>query len=524
MPSSSRLLVSPVLAALCLAFLASCAGGKVGAEMGGSDESDTMVTGSDESEGDGDGDPSDTADTSSDSSACTEVGCECDGGPDSCNAGLACVDGSCQSPTCGNEIVEQPAEECDDGNEFEGDGCDNDCSLTALLDVDAGRHHTCALLEGGRVRCWGNNSGGQLGYGNVDNIGDNELASAPGDVVLGEAVLGIDVGGGHACAQLESGNVRCWGNGTNAQLGYGNVNSIGDDEFPFSVNPISINAEVIDIVGGGRHTCVRVGAGNVRCWGTNDYGQLGYGNTTQLSAPLTIDLNLGALALFLRAGEDHNCAVLDDGALRCWGRNDYGQLGYGNTTAIGDTETPGSVVPVPLLPQGIPNGTAVVEAAIGHSHTCVIFETGSALCWGDNFYGQLGQGTTNTVGDNETLATLFPIDIGADVTQIVAGRHHTCALLDDGGVKCWGRNLYGQLGYGNIAHVGDDEVPADLPTIDLGGPAQTITAGDYHTCALLDEREILCWGLNDYGQLGYGDTLLRGDDESPVDAGPVPVL
>jgi alpha-tubulin suppressor-like RCC1 family protein len=262
----------------------------------------------------------------------------------------------------------------------------------------------------------------------------------------------------------------------------------------------------------------------LRCWGTNDYGQLGYGNMTLLSAPLTIDLNLGTLAIFVRGGEDHNCAVLDDGALRCWGRNDQGQLGYGNTLNIGDNETPGSVVPVPLLPQGIPNGTPVLDVAVGHSHTCVMFETRDVLCWGNNFYGQLGQGNTTTVGDNETLATLFPISLGADAESVVAGRHHTCALLDDGGVKCWGRNLYGQLGTGGIAHVGDDEVPADVPAIDLGGPAQAITAGDYHTCALLDEREILCWGLNDYGQLGYGDTLLRGDDESPVDAGGVPVL
>jgi cysteine-rich repeat protein len=521
MPSTSR--SSRILAALPLTFALACAGGEVGREEMTDSESETATEG-DDSTSVGDGDTSESTDEATDSPGCTEVGCDCDGSPDSCAEGLACIDGTCGMATCGNAVAELPAEQCDDGNDFEGDGCDNDCTLTALLDVEAGRHHTCALIEGGRVRCWGNNAAGQLGYGNVDNVGDNEPAAMAGDVVLGESAVAIDVGGAHACALLESGGVRCWGSGGAAQLGYGNTNNVGDDEFPFSLNPLSINAEVLDVIPGGRHTCVRVGAGNVRCWGTNDYGQLGYGNMTQLSAPLTIDLNLGALALFVRVGEDHNCAVLDDGALRCWGRNDYGQLGYGNTTHIGDTETPGSVVPVPLLPQGIPDDTAVIDVAIGHSHTCVVFETGATLCWGDNFYGQLGQGNTNTIGDNETLAVLFPIDLGADAAQIVAGRHHTCALLDDGSVKCWGRNLYGQLGTGGIAHVGDDEVPADVPRIDLGGPAQAITAGDYHTCALLDEREILCWGLNDYGQLGYGDTLARGDDESPVDAGAVPVL
>ncbi len=523
--SATRSLAAALSLACVATAAAACAGGQVtdeddeasGAtgETADSTATDTATT------GDGDGDPSES---STDAPACTEVGCDCDGGPSSCDEGLACVAGTCSSPTCGNSVAELPAEQCDDGNDFEGDGCDNDCSFTMLLDVEAGRHHTCALIEGGRVRCWGNNGSGQLGYGNIDNIGDNEPASQPGDVVLGETAVAIDLGGGHACALLESGGLRCWGAGGSAELGYGNTNNVGDDEFPFSVSTIAINSEVVDIHAGGRHTCARVGGGNVRCWGTNDYGQLGYGNTTQLSAPLTIDLNLGALATFVRSGEDHNCAVLDDGALRCWGRNDNGQLGYGNTQNIGDTETPGSVVPVPLIPQGLPGGTAVIDVAIGHSHTCVVFETGDTLCWGNNFYGQLGQGNTNTVGDDETLATLFPIDLGGDATQIVAGRQHTCALLDDGDVKCWGRNLYGQLGTGDIAHVGDNEVPAAVAAIDLGGPAQAITAGEYHTCALLDGHSILCWGFNDYGQLGYGDTILRGDDESPADAGSVPVL
>lgn len=512
------------LALLTLPFSSlGCAGGQVNDDEMGDSEGSTIGTDSTATESDSTSTMAES-ESESDAPACTSVGCECDGSPGSCDPGLGCVDGMCAPASCGNGIAEQPAEQCDDANEFEGDGCDNDCTYTTLLDVEAGRQHTCALIEGGRVRCWGNNGAGQLGYGNTNNVGDNEPASAPGDVVLGENVVSIDVGGAHACALLESGDLRCWGNNAGAQLGYGNTNHIGDDEFPFSVNPVAFNVELTAVQLGGRHSCALVGAGNVRCWGTNDYGQLGYGNTTQLAAPITIDVNLGALALIMAAGEDHNCAVLDDGALRCWGRNDRGQLGYGNTTTIGDTETPGSVVPVPLLPQGIPADTPLSAVAVGHSHTCVLFEGGQALCWGDNFYGQLGQGNTTTIGDDETLATLFPIDLGGDATQLVTGRQHTCALLENGDVKCWGRNLYGQLGLGDIAHVGDDEVPANVESIDLGGPAETITAGDYHTCALLDQHEILCWGFNDYGQLGYGDTLLRGDDETPRDAGPVPVL
>jgi cysteine-rich repeat protein len=506
-----------------------CAGGQIDDGEGGKFEtSETAGDGdgdSDEEEptdddaptGDGDGDP-----------ACTSIGCDCDGSLDSCDIGLACVAGVCSSPTCGNGITEAPAEECDDGNDFEGDGCNNDCSFTTVLAVEAGAAHTCALIEGGRVRCWGLNNAGQLGYGNTHNIGDNEPASTPGDVVLGEKASQISSRAHHTCAHLFDQSVRCWGYNGSGQLGQGNLEHIGDDEFPFSVNPLTINASILDIAAGGYHTCARVGSGTVRCWGEASSGQLGYGNTTQLTIPLTVDVNLGGTVAMLSAGVDHNCALLDDGKVRCWGRNDHGQLGYGNTNNIGDNEVPGLVVPVPIMPKGIADGTPILALALGDSHSCALFETGDqagvVLCWGDNFYGQLGQGNTTTIGDNETLATLYPIDLGGDAVALALGKHHTCALLDDGDLKCWGRNLYGQLGRGDIAHIGDDEVPADVPPIDLGGVATSITAGDYHTCAVVDGHEVVCWGFNDYGQLGYGDTALRGHEQVPAELGPIDLL
>ncbi|WP_181197337.1 RCC1 domain-containing protein [Enhygromyxa salina] len=510
--------------ACCSVF--ACAGGEIGGTFGTSDE--TMGDGDsgdgDGDTGDGDGDTGDGDGDGDGDEPCTSIGCECDDSDGSCDMGLACIEGICESATCGNGITEAPAEECDDLNDFEGDGCDNDCTYTEFLAVEAGASHTCALIESGRVRCWGLNNTGQLGYGNLDNIGDNEPASTPGDVVLGEKAVEISVGGAHSCAFLEDKTVRCWGEGELGQLGQGNAEDIGDDEFPFSVSPVSINAEVLSVHAGGSHTCALVGSGTVRCWGLNSSGQLGYGNVTNLTIPLTVDLSLDGTATAIAAGSNHNCALLDDGKVRCWGLNNRGQLGYGNTESIGDDETPASVVPVPILPQGIPDGTLITQIALGDEHSCVLYETGDLLCWGDNFHGQLGQGSTTTVGDNETLATLFPIDLGGDAQALTLGKQHTCALMSDGGVKCWGRNLYGQLGRGDIAHIGDDEVPADVSNIDLGGTATWISAGDYHTCAVVDRHEIVCWGFNDYGQLGYGDTLARGDDETPAQVGGIPLL
>ncbi|NVB38517.1 hypothetical protein G6O69_11810 [Pseudenhygromyxa sp. WMMC2535] len=502
-----------------------CAGGEVldsgSNEEGTGDTGDTAGSETDGSESE-ESVGETTEESSTDDGECSSAGCACDGSEGSCDAGLECIGGVCGTASCNADGVVDPGEECDDGNDFEGDGCDNDCTWTEVLDVQTGRAHTCALIESGRVRCWGLNNAGQLGYKNTENIGDNEVPAEPADVPLGgEEAMSISVGGSHTCVNLASGSLRCWGEGGSGQLGLGNNNDVGDDEFPFDVSTVNITEEILGIAAGGSHTCVLIGNGEVRCWGLATSGQLGYGNNTSLVVPLGVDVQLGTLSVLLRAGEDHNCALLDDGKLRCWGRNNKGQLGYGNTENIGDTETPNSQLPVPLTPQGVPSGTALIDLDLGYSHTCVLYETGDVVCWGDNFYGQLGQGNTDTIGDDETLNTLFPIDLGGEAVSLRLGKQHSCAMLEGDEIKCWGRNIYGQLGRGDIQHIGDDEVPADIGTIELGGAATAFDAGDYHTCAVVDGHEVYCWGFNDYGQLGYADTQLRGDDEVPSAAGPV---
>ncbi len=515
-------------------------GASIGCASGERDEGSTSVadTTADESEGESSGGESESTESESESTEddtseadttvtdgeCSSEGCACGGAEDICDEGLSCIDGLCAALSCNHDGTVDPGEQCDDGNDDVGDGCDNDCSYTLILDIAAGGAHTCALIENGRVRCWGLNSSGQLGYNNTENIGDNEDPSFPGDVPLNAKATALSVGGTHACALLEDGTLRCWGENASGQLGYGNNEDIGDDEFPFSVNAIDIAAGILEVTTGRGHTCVRVGEGGVRCWGGNAFGQLGYSNANPLAIPLVVDVALDAMVTMLSSNGDHNCALLEGGGLRCWGRNDKGQLGYGHTENIGDDEDPDAVGTVPLMPQGVPDGTPVIDLALGEGHSCVLYEGGDVLCWGDNFYGQIGQGTTTTIGDNETLATLFPISLGGDATGLALGKHHSCATLEGGELKCWGRNLYGQLGNGNIEHIGDDELPSSIDPVVLGGTVTALTAGDYHTCVVIDSHDIFCWGFNDYGQLGYGDTQLRGDDELPPDAGPVPLL
>ncbi|MGB7587662.1 MAG: hypothetical protein WBM00_03025, partial [Solirubrobacterales bacterium] len=197
----------------------------------------------------------------------------------------------------------------------------------------------------------------------------------------------------------------------------------------------AVVSERIDV--GFSHTCAIAGDGTVRCWGENNFGGeglLGYPGTPMATSPNSVgpvDLGAGRTAVKIATGSDHTCAILDNGSVRCWGSGGSGQLGYGNTNAIGDNETPGSVGPVNLGA-----GRTAVAITAGAFHTCAILDNGSVICWGYNNFGQLGNGNTNTIGDNETPASVGPLDLGPGRTAVAidAAYYNTCAVLDNGTV------------------------------------------------------------------------------------------
>ncbi len=394
-----------------------------------------------------------------------------------------------------------------------------------VVQLVVGTWHTCALLETGAVRCWGRGEYGQLGYGNTNDIGDNEAPATAGDVNVGGPVVQLVAGFSHTCVLLETGAVRCWGRGEYGQPGYGNTNDIGDNEAPATAGDVNVGGPAVQLAAGGWHTCALLETGAVRCWGDGAFGALGYGNTNDIGddeAPATAgDVNIGGPVAQLAAGGLHTCALLETGALRCWGRGLFGQLGYGNTNNIGDNETPATAGDVNV-------GGSVAQLAAGAWHTCALLETGALRCWGDGEDGQLGYGNTNNIGDNEVPATAGDVNVGGPVAQLAAGGYHTCALLETDAVRCWGYGLYGQLGYGNMSNIGDNETPASAGDVDVGVPVDTpegplVVAGLYHTCALLETGAVRCWGRGAAGQLGYGNTSNIGDDEAPATAGDVNV-
>jgi alpha-tubulin suppressor-like RCC1 family protein len=354
--------------------------------------------------------------------------------------------------------------------------------LTSGVDViAAGEYHTCGVTAGGGVKCWGSNEYGQLGNGKFGY--GPILADVSG---LSSGVDAIAAGRDHTCALTAGGGVKCWG--------YNGYGQLGDGTTTHRTTPVDVSgltSGVDAITAGHYHACALTVGGGVKCWGYNGYGQLGDGTTTHRTTPVDVSgLTSGVDAI--AAGEYHTCALTVGGGVKCWGRNNNGQLGDGTTT---DRTTPVDV-------SGLTSG---VEAmAVGRYHTCALTLGGGVKCWGDNGWGQLGDGTW-------TQRTT-PVDVSgltSGVDAIAAGYYHTCALTADGGVKCWGRNSYGQLGDGTWTQ---RTTPVDVSGLTSG--VEAIAAGGYHTCALTVGGGVQCWGYNEYGQLGDGTTT---DRTTPVD-------
>ncbi|HEX8821920.1 MAG TPA: fibrinogen-like YCDxxxxGGGW domain-containing protein, partial [Archangium sp.] len=389
---------------------------------------------------------------------------------------------------------------------------DNPTEDTAFKSLLAGEGHTCVLSANGAPRCWGLNAQGQLGQGHTRSLGDDEPRSSVGNVPLAESGLQLAVGGHHSCALLEGGAVRCWGRNDSGQLGYGHTRSLGDDEAVSGSGYVPFGGRAVELVAGSAHTCALLDTGKVRCWGHNGHGQLGLLHTRPIGDDElpSGDVDVGGSVRHLVAGAWHTCALLSTGAVRCWGRNDSGQLGLNHTRPIGDDESPASAGDVSL-------GGSVLQLASSSTsqHTCARLTTGAVRCWGRNAHGQLGQGHTHSIGDDETPATAGSVSVGGTVLQLATGAEHTCALLSPGVLKCWGRNESGQLGLGNTASL---STPPGT-SVNLGGTmAFHLAAGAWHTCALPSAGEPRCWGRNTHGQLGLGNTYNLGDNESPSGA------
>jgi alpha-tubulin suppressor-like RCC1 family protein len=364
-----------------------------------------------------------------------------------------------------------------------------DFSATCVMQVSvvsAGDSFTCSLASSDGVKCWGANTYGQLGN---ESTADSAV---PVNVKgLTSGVIQIVSGGAHACVLTTVGGVNCWGQNTAGQLGN---NSTTNSSVPVDVSGLS--SGVASISAGSKHTCASLINGSAQCWGSNEFGQLGNGSTNNSVIPVDVS-GLDIHIRDISAGGGHTCVISDPGgAVKCWGKNDYGQLGNGTNT--------NSLIPVDV--SGLTR--FVYNISTGKNHTCArIMDTTSdkfiLKCWGSNEEGQLGIGSSNV-----------PISVVVSIEPLLtlsAGYLHTCGItLENRAAKCWGSNASGQLGNNSASN---SNVPVDVNGLTSG--VSNLSAGASHTCASTASG-IKCWGANDKGQLGNCST-----QNSPV---PVEVL
>ena len=352
---------------------------------------------------------------------------------------------------------------------------------TGVVAVAAGYAHSCALMAGGTVKCWGFNGNPTIapGAGALGN-GSDVGSLTPVDVTGLSGVKQIAAGNGATCAVLTAGNIKCWGWNAAGRLGTG---LLANTEVP--------TADVVGITGatqvstGQIHTCAVV-SGGVECWGANNDGELGTGNNVYFSVPQTVAGVSGATQV--STGYYHTCALVTAGRVKCWGRNIQGQLGDGSTV--------GTTVPVDVKDESGNVLSGAVSIAAGEGHTCAVMGDGSAKCWGSD-----GRGLFSHVA--------LAVSGVSNAREVAAGFIVSCAVIADGTVKCWGANYAGVLGFGST-------IPSSSPTpvTVLGlSDATHVALTNSHVCVTRTGGSVQCWGLNADGELGNGTKV---NASSPV--------
>jgi alpha-tubulin suppressor-like RCC1 family protein len=398
--------------------------------------------------------------------------------------------------------------------------------------ISSGAAHSCAVKSDGSVACWGSNSFGQVGDGgNGSNNERHAAAAIPGFGAGGPTAVGVAAGDTHSCALVHDGRVFCWGENAVGQLGTGSYAASAD---PVQVNGIGGGSPAaISLTAGGTHTCAVLADGTVKCWGSNSQGQIGApaagtlgcsfpvsGAALSCNAPVTVTGVAGVVSV--TAGAEHTCALDTQGKVWCWGAGNEGQLGDGGTVgSLSYRTSPQAVV-------GISGTNLAVAVSAGASHTSALTEVISittpasrVYCWGTNGRGQLGNGTSGTTNSSSS-----PVQVSSlgNVKDLSASGDHTCALRADGTVSCWGDNSDGAIGNGVWASgVLDPRTLSSSPECAAGSSAgcsmqttpaavtslngaRSISAGGFHTCAVLDEGTVSCWGSDQHGQLGDATT------------------
>jgi alpha-tubulin suppressor-like RCC1 family protein len=410
--------------------------------------------------------------------------CDGHGKCNGCNAPSDChPDSACQiNPTCDAHACSfSPATAGTACTDHGGHVCDAEGRCFAVTAVAAGNSHTCALTTVGSVKCWGDNNYGDVGDGSAMQ------RYIPTDVTgLSSGVTAITAGYYYSCALTSAGKVKCWGQNTFGELGIGTMGPGTESSTPVDVVALT-GMKGLAAGPDGDHTCAITQGGSLKCWGFNGAGQLGDGTTMNQPSPVDCGtLTSGVTAVSTASA--HTCALKMGGDLFCWGSNFSGQLGDGSTMNA-------------PMPEMILSQTTTMTAFA--ENTCSVANSGQVSCWGANDQGQLGIGSMTPKHAPNNIFDL------TSFSAVAGGQSHVCALTVGGGVKCWGDDGYGQLGDG-----GNTSQTQTVNVVGLSTGVVGIAAGGFHTCAIMATGGVKCWGDNQIGELGDGTT---NSSSVPVD-------
>ncbi|MEO5971619.1 MAG: chromosome condensation regulator RCC1 [Bdellovibrionia bacterium] len=371
--------------------------------------------------------------------------------------------------------------------------------LTGVSSLASGKfnsHFSCALTTAGLVLCWGDNSKGQLGDGT--QILKSSAVPVSG---LSSGVTSLSLGNGFAMAVV-NGYILSWGANSFYSLGDG---TLTDRLTPVAVAGLPGSSS--GVTAGSAFGC-SLQSGTTYCWGQNSSGQLGVSNTDIGTLPGAAYNSSGTPYTFtiITSGMNHVC-TLNSGQVYCWGDNSYNQVGDGMGQPL-NSPTANTVL-----------ASGVLEMSAGANHTCAIISNNTVYCWGANNYGQLGLGTvtlntcpsvipspapspcsTSNPSTSTNPITPLPISGLPLAVKIYSGAYHSCALVTGGNLYCWGRNDWGQLGTGAVSAYSSVPVLVSV----LSQKARSMALGMLHSCAILEDATVKCWGHNGFGELGDG--------------------
>jgi alpha-tubulin suppressor-like RCC1 family protein len=412
--------------------------------------------------------------------------------------------------------------------------------------ISVGGAHTCTIVNEGRVEspgsvyCFGSNYNGQLGNASgrsscdVNNVCDQEMIRVT--LPAGDRAISVSNGESHSCALTQTGNVACWGGNDYGQLGVGdtvarNGASLSIVEFPQNQRIVAISAAL-------SHTCALTGTGKVYCWGDNSQGQLGVGGIPKdcfdadgacgpSNYPEVLPPAGRTFVGLGKFGGNHQCGILDDRSILCWGDNAQGQLGIGSVTdpcsPLGNSDPDCARDAAPIT---LPGGSAS-QVAGGTGFSCALSELGEVFCWGSSDAGQLGLPSVSSKcdsgGPTACLNSLQKIRFQgeAKAVSISAGANHACAEMESGGYICWGSRALGIAGDGasNGSRCGPSDTSCLTETPKLAFPVELqageLSAGSEATCSVMNDKSLICWGKGAWGQLGVNNAANRCDSGGP---------